>query len=186
MKVNNNMKWYAIRTHEGKENFVAERLRQESERPLCGLYNKVGDVLISKDVVASVKDGKKVKKEIVAIPGYIFIETNSVGDVRATLRNIRFNYGFVSGRNQEVSPLTLSEVNKMLGRNEEIADITIEDEVYIVGETVVIMAGPFQGFKGTIAASDDKKVIVNVSIFGRVSPVELDINQIDRNLNLVG
>ena len=145
------------------------------------LSTHVSQVLIPVEKHASLRNGKRVVKEKISLPGYIFVEANLVGDVAHTLRFMPNCLGFLGGLD-EPSPVPQSEINRMLGT----AEVTeIEDTVdipYVVDETVKVTDGPFSGFSGVIEEvnAEKHKLKVMVKIFGRKTPLELSFMQVEK------
>ena len=145
------------------------------------LSTHVSQVLIPVEKHASLRNGKRVVKEKISLPGYIFVEANLVGDVAHTLRFMPNCLGFLGGLD-EPSPVPQSEINRMLGT----AEVTeIEDTVdipYVVDETGKVTDGPFSGFSGVIEEvnAEKHKLKVMVKIFGRKTPLELSFMQVEK------
>lgn len=174
--VKTDMKWYVVRTQNQREKSVAERIQKEAEKGT--LIGKVGQVIIPIEKVITVKSGKKIQKEKVMLPGYIFLETNSVGELKYFLKSVKGTSGFLAERNGDIKSLSEAEVNKMTGRNKEVP---VENLLtFEVDEEVIINEGPFSTMKATIDKIEDQKVTLSVSIFGRKTPLTLDIHQIDK------
>lgn len=171
-----NMKYYVVKTQNNREKSVAERIVKESETGT--LIGKIGKVIVPLEKVITVKDGKKIQKDKIMLPGYVFLETNSVGEVKYFLRSVKGNSGLLSSRNGEIESLTEAEVNKMIGKQDESK--IISDAIFNIGEEVLITDGPFSSMKAIIDEITDKKVKLSVSIFGRKTPLVLDTNQIDK------
>lgn len=175
-------KWYVVRAISGKEKKVKELI--ESEISAQGLQDFVGQVLIPMEKVFQIRNGKKVSKERNYFPGYILVEASLVGEVPHIIRNVTNVIGFLGGEVKgEPIPLRLSEVNRILGKVDELADTDEELNIpYIVGETVKVVDGPFNGFNGTIEEINEekKKLKVMVKIFGRKTPVELGYLQVEK------
>ena len=171
------MKWYVIRTQNQREKSVAERLIKESENG--ELIGKVGQVIVPLEKIVYLKDGKKVQKDKVMLPGYIFMETNSLGELKYFLKVLKGTSGFLTERNGDIKSLTENEVNKMIGRHTE----SMSNEFslsYNIGEEVIINEGPFSTMKATVEKIQDQKVVLAVSIFGRKTPLTLELHQIDK------
>jgi transcriptional antiterminator NusG len=132
--------------------------------------------------VYTIKNGKKTVKEKNYFPGYIYIQADLTGEVAPTIRAVNGVVGFL-GAKDIPTPLRLSEVNRILGRVDEMSeqDASIV-EPFIVGESVKVSEGPFQGFSGTIeeVMEDKKKLKVMVKIFGRKTPLELSFMQVEK------
>jgi transcriptional antiterminator NusG len=174
--VKTDMKWYVVRTQNQREKSVAERIQKEAEKGT--LIGKVGQVIIPIEKVITVKSGKKIQKEKVMLPGYIFLETNAVGELKYFLKSVKGTSGFLTERNGDIKSLSEAEVNKMTGRNKEVPVESLLS--FEVDEEVIINDGPFSTMKATIDKIEDQKVTLSVSIFGRKTPLTLDIHQIDK------
>jgi transcriptional antiterminator NusG len=170
------MRWYIVRAQSNKERNVAERITSQSEKG--DLMGKVGRVLVPTENTFYMKNGKKVKREKVLYPGYIFVETNAIGELKFWLKGLNGASGFLTNRSGEILPLSETEVNRMIGQQEE-QKIEVETP-FVIGEEVKIIDGPFSTMLGKIDDINDQKVKLNVSIFGRVTAVELNIIQIDK------
>lgn len=172
-------KWYVLRAIGGKEKKVKEYI--ESEVASLKLTDYVSQVLIPTEKVYQVRNGKKVSKERIYLPGYVLVEAALVGEMAHILRNIPNVIGFLG--DDHPTPLRLSEVNRILGKVDEL---TATDEAiinsYIVGETVKVIDGPFNGFNGTIEEVNEekRKLKVMVKIFGRKTPLELSFLQVEK------
>lgn len=177
-----NKKWYVVRAISGKERKVKEFI--ESEISAQGLQDYVGQVLIPTEKVYQIRNGKKVSKERSYFPGYILIEAALVGELPHVIRNITNVIGFLgSEKGGDPAPLRMSEVNRILGKVDELAETDEELNIpFIVGETIKVIDGPFNGFTGTIEEINEekKKLKVMVKIFGRKTPVELGYLQVEK------
>ena len=169
--------WYVVRTQSNRERSVTEKILKEVEQG--ELIGKVSQVLVPMEKSFYVKGGKKVKREKVLYPGYIFIETSAIGELKYFLKGCNGATGFLTNKSGEIKPLSLLEVNKMIGQQEEAEEVELENP-FVAGEDVKITDGPFDSMIGTIESISGQKVKVVVSIFGRKTPVELDMMQIDK------
>ncbi|MBN2744122.1 transcription antitermination protein nusG [Breznakibacter xylanolyticus] len=172
-------KWYVLRAIGGKEKKVKEYL--ESEIAALKLTDYVSQVLIPTEKVFQVRNGKKVSKERIYLPGYVLVEAALVGEISHILRNIPNVIGFLGG--DEPTPMRLSEVNRILGKVDELT--TSEESIttpYYPGESVKVTDGPFNGFSGIIEEVNDekRKLKVMVKIFGRKTPLELSFLQVEK------
>jgi len=170
-------KWYTVKVHNNHEQKVCDRIVLEMDR-----LKKDIKVLIPKERIFYAKDGKKKFKEKMIYPGYIFVETDYIGDLTAIVRETTGATNILK-KKEDGSPITLrhSEVIKLLKGEEEIK-APVSDELYIVGETIKILSGAFETFNGKVDNIDfeNKKIKVHVSIFGRQTPVELDFDQVTK------
>lgn len=172
------MKWYVVRSQSNRERSIGERLTNEGA--VGDLMGKLGRVIVPIENSFYLKNGKKVKREKVKFPGYIFIETNAVGELKYFLKGMNGAQGFLTNRSGDILPLTQTEVNRMIGEQQRVQE-EVEVEVrFIVGEEVQILEGPFNTFAGKIEQVNGEKVKVAVSVFGRITLIELGVNQIDK------
>lgn len=175
-------KWYVVRAIGGQENKVKAYIETEIAR--LGLSDYVDQVLVPKEKVIQIRDGKKIHKERVYFPGYIMVEANLAGEVPHVIKSVTGVIGFL-GETKGGAPVPLrkSEVNRMLGKVDELSvqgdNIAIP---YIIGETVKVVDGPFNGFDGTVEKINEekRKLEVMVKIFGRKTPLELSYMQVDK------
>lgn len=175
--------WYVLRAISGKEAKVKEVLDAQIRNTDLGKY--VFQVLIPTEKVLTVRGGKKVIKEKNLYSGYVFIEAILQGEIMHELRNTTNVIDFLRGKGKDAKPepLRQSEVQRMLGMADEMADMTVDSlNDYIVGESVKVIVGPFDGFTGEIEEVDreKKKLKVMVKIFGRKTPLELENSQVER------
>ncbi len=175
-------KWYVLRAIGGKEKKVKEYV--ENEIAKGGLQGFVTQVLIPTEKVYQIRNGKKISKERNFYPGYVLIEATLAGEVAHILRNIPNVIGFLGDtKGGEPVPLRQNEVNRILGKVDELADTGEELNIpFVVGETVKVIDGPFNGFNGTIELINEekKKLQVMVKIFGRKTPLELSFLQVEK------
>ncbi len=172
-----------LRAISGKEAKVKEILDAQIKNTDLGQF--LFQVLIPTEKVMTVRNGKKVVKERNLYSGYVFIEADLRPEVIHILSNTTNVIDFLRGRDKGSQPerLRQAEVMRMLGAVDDLAE-PADNEVndYIVGETVKVNEGPFNGFTGTIEKVDreKKKLTVMVKIFGRPNPLELDNSQVER------
>ena len=178
----NSKKWYVLRAIGGKEKKVKEYI--DNEIANGDLKDFVEQVLIPTEKVYQIRNGKKISKERNFFPGYVLIEAALVGEVAHTLRNFPNVIGFLGDtKGGDPVPMRQSEVNRILGRVDELAETDEELNIpFVVGETVKVIDGPFNGFNGTIEGINEekKKLQVMVKIFGRKTPLELSFMQVEK------
>lgn len=176
------MKWYVVRAIGGQENKVKTYIENEITR--LGLADYVAQVLVPTEKVIQIRNGKKINKEKVYFPGYIMIEANLSGELPHIIKSVTGVIGFLGEtKGGDPVPLRKSEVNRMLGKVDELA---VQNEnvaiPYVLGETVKVIDGPFNGFDGTIEKINEekRKLEVMVKIFGRKTPLELSYMQVEK------
>ncbi|MCB0476062.1 MAG: transcription termination/antitermination factor NusG [Flavobacteriaceae bacterium] len=175
-------KWYVVRAIGGQENKIKTYIENEIAR--LGLSDYVDQVLVPTEKVIQIRNGKKINKEKVYFPGYIMIEANLSGELPHIIKSVTGVIGFLGEtKGGDPVPLRKSEVNRMLGKVDELA---VQNEniaiPYILGETVKVIDGPFNGFDGTIEKINEekRKLEVMVKIFGRKTPLELSYMQVEK------
>ena len=166
------LKWYVAHTYSGYENTVAVSIEQAVENR--NMHDLIAEVSIPLETVTEVTENGPKTVERKVFPGYVLVKMIMTDETWHLVRNIRGVTGFVGAANKAI-PLT----------DEEIAALGVEKrEVvvgYGVGDSVKITDGALASFIGTVEELDtDKgKVRVVVSMFGRETPVELDLDQVE-------
>ncbi len=181
-------KWYVLRVVSGKERKTKEYLDKDIIRN--GWDKIIKQIFLPVEKVYKVLNGKKVMRERNFYPGYIMIEVADgklSDEVIQHLSNVSNVMHFLTdgkGSKGNIICLRKAEVNKMLGKVDEMADAggIKMSEPFIVGETIKIIDGPFNDFNGVIEEVNDekKKLKVQVKIFGRATPVELNYMQVEK------
>ena len=173
------MEWYIVRSQANRERKVSERIIKEGEKG--ELIGVIGRVVVPTEKVFTTKDGKKTEREKVIFPGYVFVETSAIGELKQVVRRIQGATGLLSDRAGNIQVVPDSEVNRMIGIHEENKTKSFSD-IYSIGDEVIVTDGPFTSFKGNIENIDKEKgkVKVNVLIFGRPTIVELEDTQVKK------
>ena len=176
------LKWYVLKAISGQENKVKAYIESEVKRLNLEVY--VTQVVIPMEKVIQVRNGKKVPKEKPFYPGYLMVEANLIGEIPHIIKNLPGVISFLSlTKGGDPVPMRKSEVNRMLGKMDELSEFATEMEIpFVVGESVKVIDGPFNGFNGTVEKilEDKKKLEVSVMIFGRKTPMELSYMQVEK------
>ena len=174
-------KWYVLKAVSGKEAKVKEYL-EALMRNNPALADNVGQILLPTEKYAQLRNGKRVVKEKLFLPGYVLVEARLDNEVAHTLRFIPNVLGFLGGMDNP-SPVRQADINRILGTVEDAA-IKIEDNTipFSIDETVKVTDGPFTNFSGIIEEvnAEKHKLKVMVKIFGRKTPLELSFNQVEK------
>ena len=166
------LKWYVAHTYSGYENTVAVSIEQAVENR--NMHDLIAEVTIPLETVTEITDNGPKTVERKVFPGYVLVKMVMTDETWHLVRNIRGVTGFVGAANKAI-PLT----------EEEIAALGVEKrEVvvgYAVGDSVKITDGALASFIGTVEELDTErgKVRVVVSMFGRETPVELELDQVE-------
>ena len=184
MSSDNEFDWYVIRVFTGHEKKVKEYLLREMAEQ--GIEDKIDEILIPTETIVEIRSGKKKQKEKNFFPGYMLLSTKYDEEVNNLVQGAPSCIGFLkSGKNEIIpKPLKESEVERILGRvldNKEMAEGGVVDIPYKEGDIVKVIDGPFKEFDGTVqeVLPDKLKLRVLVSIFGRKTPVEVNLNQVE-------
>ena len=179
---NSNFKWYVVRAVSGQENKIKAYIENEISR--VGMQSYIEDILVPSQKVVQIRNGKKVTKDKTYFPGYIMIKANLGGEMVHIIRSITNVIGFLGEvKGGDPIPLRKSEVNRMLGKVDELAVNTDNVAIpFVLGETVKVIDGPFNGFNGTVEKINEekRKLEVMVKIFGRKTPLELSYMQVEK------
>ena len=175
-------KWYVVRSVSGQENKIKAYLEAEVIR--LKLEDYIEQVLVPTEKVIQIRNGKKVHKERVFFPGYIMVQASLAGEVPHIIKSINGVIGFLGEtKGGEPVPLRQAEVNRMLGKVDELS--VQDDNVnipFVIGETIKVIDGPFNGFNGAVEKINEekRKLEVMVKIFGRKTPLELSYMQVEK------
>ena len=170
------MKWYVVHTFAAHEN----RVKTAIEKGLEGtdLGKQIGQLLVPVQKTFQIRDGKKVEREKKLFTSYIILEADLTPALITYIRNIAGVTNFL-GHGKDPIPLSDEEVKRLLG----IADRDKVSKTYdfLPGDMIRVISGPFTDFEGVIVKSSDdgNKLVINVTVFGRITPVELNADQVE-------
>jgi len=172
------MNWYSLRVMSGKEEKIKSSIFRELEYE-PDIAKSIEDILIPTENVVHIKNGKKLVKQKVFFPGYILLKMTMDIQTKFFIENIDGVMSFVGPK---ASPQSLSdnEIERIVGSIDG-DDTTVHDiEIpFKVGDSVKVIDGPFKDFDGLVQEINDRnRIKVNVNIFGRPTPIELNFNQI--------
>ena len=172
------MKWYVVHTYSGHENKVKSYIEAAIENADIG--GKIGQIVVPTEEVVEMKDGRKTISLKKFLPCYILVEMDLDKESHHFVTNIPGVTSFV-GPGRKPQPLREDEVNRILGQIERRPVQETTDIPYQVGDKVKVIDGPFSDFIGLVddVNPEKSKIKVMVSIFGRNTPVELDVLQVE-------
>ena len=169
-----NAKWYVVHTYSGYENAVKTTIEKLiSNRHLEDMIQDLQIPLEKVTEINSEGAAKEVEQKV--FPGYVLIKMVMTDDTWHLVRNVRGVTGFVGEASNKPIPLTEDEVLALGMEKHEIVVL------YKVGDRVRINDGPLESFTGLVDEIDPEKnrVSVVVSMFGRETPVELELDQVE-------
>ena len=167
-----NAQWYVVHTYSGYENTVKATIEKYVDNR--NLQDLIHEISIPMETVTEITDNGPKDVERKVFPGYVLVKMVLNDETWHIVRNIRGVTGFLGEGNKAI-PLSDDDVAKLGVEKREIV------VSYQVGDTVKITDGALESFLGTVEEIDldRNKVRVVVSMFGRETPVELELNQIE-------
>ena len=167
-------KWYVVHTYSGYENAVKTTIEKLVTNR--GMSDMIQDIQIPLEKVTEISDegvAKEVERKV--FPGYVLLKMVMTDDSWHLVRNVRGVTGFVGEASNKPIPLSEAEVLSLGMEKHEVVVL------YNVGDRVRINDGPLESFTGTVEEIDAEKnkVTVVVSMFGRETPVELELDQVE-------
>jgi transcriptional antiterminator NusG len=169
----NESAWFVIHVFTGQEEKIKSFLEEEVKR--LKLEDQVTQVMIPKEEVIEMRDGKKKTKTRVILPGYMLVEMLLNKNTEHLILNTPQVINFVGPKNRP-SALGPNEVQRMLGHSQREGVAQIVEVPFREGDSVKVIDGPFKDFTGKVLEinTEKRKVKIMVSIFGRSTPIELD------------
>ena len=166
------LKWYVAHTYSGYENTVAVSIEQAVENR--NMHDLITEVSIPLETVTEITDNGPKDVERKVFPGYVLVKMVMNDETWHVVRNIRGVTGFLGEGNKAI-PLTDADVAALGVEKREVV------VSYELGDTVRITDGALESFLGTVDEIDldNNKVRVVVSMFGRETPVELELDQVE-------
>ena len=171
-------RWYIIHTYSGFEKKVAQAIREQAERSMPDLFEKI---LVPTEEVVEMRRGQKISSERKFFPGYVLIKMVMTNESWHLVKNTSKVTGFL-GTAGEPTPISQAEADRILRQVQEGVERPKPLITFTIGEMVRVADGPFSSFNGMVEEIDEDKarVKVSVSIFGRATPVELEYAQVEK------
>ena len=167
-------RWYVVHTYSGYENTVKATIEKTVESR--GLHDQILAVSIPLETVTEITEtGASKTYDRKVYPGYVLVKMVYSDDTWHVIKDVRGVTGFVGTSSNDPIPLSEEEVYAMGVEKKEII------VNYTVGDTVRILDGPLSSFTGTVDSIevDNNTVTVIVSMFGRETPVEFELDQVE-------
>jgi len=171
--------WYAIRAQSEREDLIRDSL--EAQVKAAGLEPLITRILVPREHVSEIREGKKRIIQRKMYPGYILVEAELTDEAWFLITETPGISGFVGSRTKPV-PLTEAEISRILRDIEDKKERPRPKVEFEVGDGVKIKSGPFENYDGVIEEINPAKGLlrVAVSIFGRSTPVEMEYSQVER------
>lgn len=176
------LRWYVIQAFSGFEQRVAMTLRERIK--IHHMEDEFGEVLVPKEKVKEIKDGRKHETERKFFPGYVLIQMHMTSETWQLVKHTDRVLSFVGGSSDHPRPISDAEAERILNRLKESEESPRPKTEFQVGESVRAIEGAFKDFVGTVEKVDYEKnrLTVSIAIFGRATPVDLEFSQVEKDL----
>lgn len=172
-------KWYIVHVLSGFENRVLKTLKERIVNHNMTEY--FAEIMVPEESVVSNVNGKKRTMKKKFFPGYVLIKMIMNEKTWHLVKDTDKITGFIGGTKDKPMPISDEEAASMTASLAEGFKRTRSVANFSEGDSVKVIEGPFASFVGTVEAISDKgKVKVQVSIFGRPTPVELEFSQVEK------
>ncbi|PRD40560.1 transcription termination/antitermination protein NusG [Phyllobacterium phragmitis] len=172
-------RWYIVHAYSNFEKKVAEDIENKArQKGLSHLFEKI---LVPIEKVVEVRRGRKVDAERKFFPGYVMVRAELTDDAYHLIKNTPKVTGFLGSDSKPV-PITDREADQILMQVQEGVDRPKPSVSFEIGEQVRVSDGPFASFNGVVQEVDEERsrLKVEVSIFGRATPVDLEFGQVEK------
>jgi transcriptional antiterminator NusG len=175
-------RWYIVHAYSNFEKKVAEDIEKKAEQK--GLKDRIEQVVVPTEKVVEVRRGKKVDAERKFFPGYVLMKADLNDQVISLVKNTPRVTGFL-GEDKHTAkpmPITEAEAQRILNQVQEGVERPKPSVTFEIGEQVRVSDGPFASFNGYVQEVDEERarIKVEVSIFGRAVPVDLEFGQVEK------
>lgn len=172
-------RWYIVHAYSNFEKKVAEDIQKKAQQK--GLAGQIEQIVVPTEKVVEVRRGRKVDAERKFFPGYVLIKANLSDAVFSLVKNTPKVTGFL-GDSKPV-PITEAEAQRILNQVQEGVERPKPSVTFEIGEQVRVSDGPFASFSGYVQEVDEERsrLKVEVSIFGRAVPVDLEFGQVEKS-----
>jgi len=174
------MRWYVVHAYSGFEHQVKKSLEARIIRD--GLEERFGQILVPTEEVVEMREGQKRKSERKFFPGYVLVQMEMDEVTWHMVKDVPKVLGFIGGSSDKPAAITDKEADAILHRVQEGVDKPKPKTLFEAGEVIRIVDGPFNDFNGVVEMVDyDKnRLRVEVLIFGRSTPVDLEFGQVEK------
>ncbi|RUM98800.1 transcription termination/antitermination protein NusG [Pseudaminobacter arsenicus] len=171
-------RWYIVHAYSNFEKKVAEDIENKAKQK--GLGDLIEQIIVPTEKVVEVRRGRKVDAERKFFPGYVLVRATLTDAVFSLIKNTPKVTGFL-GDSKPV-PITDKEAERILHQVQEGVERPKPSVTFEIGEQVRVSDGPFASFNGSVQEVDEERarLKVEVSIFGRAVPVDLEFGQVEK------
>ncbi|AZO24017.1 MULTISPECIES: transcription termination/antitermination protein NusG [unclassified Mesorhizobium] len=171
-------RWYIVHAYSNFEKKVAEDIENKAKQK--GLSGEIEQIVVPTEKVVEIRRGRKVDAERKFFPGYVLLKANLTDAVFSLVKNTPKVTGFL-GDSKPV-PITETEAQRILNQVQEGVERPKPSVTFEIGEAIRVSDGPFASFNGFVQEVDEERarLKVEVSIFGRAVPVDLEFGQVEK------
>ena len=175
------LNWYVVHAYSGFEDRVMNTLKERIEQ--YGMEDNFGEILVPKEEVVEMREGKKRTTDRKFFPGYVLVQMEMNDDTWHMIKDMPRVLGFIGGTSDKPAPISETEANSILQRVEEGVDKPTPKVMFEAGEVIRVIDGPFKDFSGVVEEVNYEKnrLRVSVLIFGRSTPVDLEFTQVEKD-----
>ena len=175
-------RWYIVHAYSNFEKKVAEDIQTKAKQK--GLSDQIEQIVVPTEKVVEVRRGKKVDAERKFFPGYVLMKAELNDQVISLVKNTPRVTGFLGEDRHTQKPTAISdkEAERILHQVQEGVERPKPSITFEIGESVRVSDGPFASFNGSVQEVDEERarLKVEVSIFGRAVPVDLEFGQVEK------
>jgi transcriptional antiterminator NusG len=175
------LNWYVVHAYSGFEDRVMNTLKERVVQ--YGMEDNFGEILVPKEEVVEMREGKKRTTDRKFFPGYVLVQMEMNDDTWHMVKDMPRVLGFIGGTSDKPAPISEDEANSILQRVEEGVDKPTPKVMFEAGEVIRVIDGPFKDFNGVVEEVNYEKnrLRVSVLIFGRSTPVDLEFTQVEKD-----
>ncbi len=172
-------RWYIVHAYSNFEKKVAESIEEKVKQK--GLGHLFEAIMVPTEKVVEVRRGRKVDAERKFFPGYVLVKMEMTDEAFHLIKNIPKVTGFL-GSDNKPQPISDKEAEQILNQVQEGVERPKPSVMFDVGESIRVSDGPFASFNGIVQEVDEERarLKVEVSIFGRATPVDLEYGQVEK------
>jgi transcription termination/antitermination protein NusG len=172
-------RWYIVQAYSNFEKKVAEAIEEKVKQK--GLSHLFEQILVPTEKIVEIRRGRKVDAERKFFPGYVLVRANLTDEAFHLIKNIPKVTGFLGSDSKPV-PIPDSEAERIISQVQEGVERPKSAMSFEIGEQIRVADGPFASFNGFVQEVDQERsrLKVEVSIFGRATPVDLEFRQVEK------
>lgn len=150
------LNWYVVHAYSGFEDRVMNTLKERVVQ--YGMEDNFGEILVPKEEVVEMREGKKRTTDRKFFPGYVLVQMEMNDDTWHMVKDMPRVLGFIGGTSDRPAPISEAEANSILQRVEEGVDKPTPKVMFEAGEVIRVIDGPFKDFNGVVEEVNYEKI----------------------------